>query len=236
MQSNVRLYLIPVPLGEEAGTDFVSPALVEIINRMKLFIVENERTARRHLRRMGFTGSFNELKMIVLDENSGAGVAQEALAAVLEAGEAGLMSEAGVPGIADPGEDLILLAHGKGVKIMPLPGPSSILLALMGSGLNGERFTFNGYLPVKQELRRKELRLLEQRAQSGNGAQLFIETPYRSQAMLLDILSVLNPDTMICIASNLGMPDEQILTQRVDDWKKKSPELNRRLCIFILDR
>jgi 16S rRNA (cytidine1402-2'-O)-methyltransferase len=236
MPTNARLYLIPVPLGEEASVEFVSPALVELINRLRLFVVENERTARRHLRKMGFTGSFDELKMIVLDENSGGGVAQEALSAILDGGEAGLMSEAGVPGIADPGEDLVLLAHGRGVKIVPVPGPSSILLALMASGLNGERFSFNGYLPVKQELRRKELRVLEQRAQSGHGAQLFIETPYRSQAMVLDILSVLNPATKLCIASNLGLSDEQVLTMRVEEWKKKSPELNRRLCIFILDK
>jgi 16S rRNA (cytidine1402-2'-O)-methyltransferase len=235
MDSKACLYLVPVPLGEEASSGYVSDSLLNLINRLKLYVVENERTARRHLRKMGFTGKFEEIEMLVLDEHSTSQQLAEILKAVVLAGEAGLMSEAGVPGIADPGEDLVWEAHRLGLIIFPIPGPSSILLALMASGLNGERFAFHGYLPVKPEQRKKELKFLEQRTRSGEGAQLFIETPYRSQTMLDDILQVISSNIRLCVASNLGLADENICSMHVSEWKKKPLALDKRLCIFILD-
>jgi 16S rRNA (cytidine1402-2'-O)-methyltransferase len=233
IDSQSKLYLIPVPLGEESSVDFVSESLLQLLNSLQLLVVENERTARRHLRKMGFKGAFDSLPMRVLDEHSSTAVVTEIAGMVIKAGISGLMSEAGVPGIADPGEELVREAHSLGIKVIPLPGPSSILMALMASGLNGEKFTFNGYLPVKPEARRKEIKTLEQI--SKGTAQIFIETPYRCQAMFADIMEVTNSSTRLCVASNIGLPDEHILTCTIAEWKKKPLILDKRLCIFILE-
>lgn len=235
MDQTFTLFLIPVPLGEDADHAWVSSSLVELINRLQFFVVENERTARRHLRKMGYTRNFDQVKMWVLDENSEPGRARTIFEEIRIHGEAGLMSEAGVPGIADPGEELVWEVQKMNGRLVPVPGPSSLLLALMASGLNGERFSFNGYLPVKSDQRKKELKQLESRSKNGNGAQLFIETPYRSQAMWNDLQLSLDPETKVCIASNIGMADELIQTRRMKEWKKKPPVLDKRLCIFILD-
>ena len=228
------LYLIPVPLAEETAAKSFTPYLVDTINSIKEYIVENEKTARKFLKLAGLTTPQSELLIHDYSKyNRDMGTAD--FFKGLQAGnDVGLMSEAGCPGIADPGAEIVDKAHRMGIKVVPLVGPSSILLALMASGFNGQSFTFHGYLPIDKVLRSKKIKELEVAAIKLDQTQLFIETPFRNNPMLEEILKTANPRTKLCIATDLTAPTEFVQTKTIADWQKKVPELHKRPTIFLL--
>ena len=230
------LYLMPTPLVSDQPSHFFGEVISEILPKIRLFLVEDERTARRNLRNMGFKGSFDTIRMMVLNEHSSMTVVPELIKAVTNHHIAALMSDAGLPAMADPGEELVLAAHKAGIRVIPLPGPSSIFLALIASGLNAEQFVFHGYLPVKENERTRRLKQLEQTARSTGYTQIFMETPYRNQQMVEGLIKALQPDTLLCIAADITSPSEEIRTMAVAEWKKKPPEVNRRLCVFLIGK
>jgi 16S rRNA (cytidine1402-2'-O)-methyltransferase len=225
--------LIPVTLG---GADFqyVIPENVLIITRaLRHFVTEDIRSARRYLRLIDKKFPIDESVFLELNEHTPAEEVTNMLDAAINGSDIGLMSEAGLPGIADPGALLIRAAHGRNIRVIPLSGPSSIILALISSGMNGQEFAFKGYLPARTEGRNKKLRETERKAMTGE-TQIFMETPYRSQAMFESIISVCQPETRLCIASDITLPQEFIRTKRISDWKKNIPDLNNRLVIFLI--
>jgi 16S rRNA (cytidine1402-2'-O)-methyltransferase len=228
------LYLIPVPLAEETAAQSFTPYLVDTINSIKEYIVENEKTARKFLKLAGLKTPQSELLIHDYSKyNRDMGTAD--FFKGLQAGnDVGLMSEAGCPGIADPGAEIVDKAHRMGIKVVPLVGPSSILLALMASGFNGQSFTFHGYLPIDKVLRSKKIKELEATAIKLDQTQLFIETPFRNNPMLEEILKIANPKTKLCIATDLTAPTEFVQTKTIAEWQKKVPELHKRPTIFLL--
>jgi 16S rRNA (cytidine1402-2'-O)-methyltransferase len=229
------LYLIPVTLGD----DIVSKALpldaVSIAQRLETFVVENEKTARRFLGAIKPLKPVRELQLLTLNEHTTEKELPALLAPLLEGKDVGLMSEAGCPGIADPGAQLAALAHKKGIRVAPLVGPSSILLSLMASGLDGQRFTFLGYIPSDKAARVQKLREIEQDSRKRRETQIFIETPYRNQHLLEDILATCNEESRLCIACNVSLDSELILTKRIADWKKTPlPDLHKKPTVFLL--
>lgn len=227
------LYLIPTPLGD-AGTPWLPAAERQQVLGLRHFVVEAEKTARHHLKALGVTTPIRELALTTLDEHTPA----EAVAALLEplrAGhDLGLVSEAGCPAVADPGAQLVALAHREGFAVRPLIGPSSILLALMASGANGQRFCFNGYLPVDSDARRRAIGELEQRSRTLDETQVFIETPYRNNALLAQLRETLAPSTRLAVACDLTLPSQTIVSQPVCDWPTPAPDLHKRPAIFVL--
>ncbi len=227
------LYLVPVTLG---GNDYlkVIPANVLSLTRsLRYFIVEDIRSARRYLRMIDREFPIDECRFMELNEHTGISEVENCLEPLLQGNNTGLMSEAGLPGIADPGAAVVAMAHSRNIRVVPLTGPSSILLALISSGLNGQNFTFNGYLPVKPAERYSKLRELERKAKEGY-AQIFMETPYRNRQMLETILEVCHPDTKLCIASEITLPGESIRTMKISYWESKIPDLNGKRVIFII--
>lgn len=228
------LYLIPTSLGETAFDRILPSYNTEIINQLRYFIVEDVRTARRFLKKVNAAIDIDSLTFFVLNQHT----SDEEIAGYLkpmgQGNDMGVISEAGCPAIADPGADVVAMAQQANYKVVPLVGPSSILLALMGSGFNGQSFAFSGYLPVQPADRVKAIKKLETRVYSENQSQLFIETPYRNMKMLQDILSTCQPATKLCIAADITLETEFIQTKSIRDWKKNSPDLNKRPCIFIL--
>lgn len=228
------LYLIPVPLADEAAAKSFTPYLVETINHIKEYIVENEKTARKFLKEAGLKTPQSEL----LIHDYGKYARDEGTAELfkgLQAGkDVGLMSEAGCPGIADPGAEIVEKAHRMNIKVVPLVGPSSILLALMASGFNGQSFVFHGYLPIDKADRSKKIRQLEGHAEQNKQTQIFIETPFRNNPMLEEILKTAHPKTRLCIACDLTAKTEFVQTKTIADWQKKVPELHKRPTIFLL--
>lgn len=228
------LYLIPTSLGE-TDLDRILPAYNnEIVNRLDFFIVEDVRTARRFLKKINPATDIDSKTFYVLNQHTRPEEIAGFLKPLSEGREVGVISEAGCPAIADPGADVVAIAQEKGFKVVPLVGPSSILLALMASGFNGQSFAFNGYLPVQLADRTKAIKRLENRAHSEKQSQIFIETPYRNMKMLEDILAVCQPATRLCIAADITLETEFIRTKTICDWKKQLPDLNKRPCIFIL--
>jgi 16S rRNA (cytidine1402-2'-O)-methyltransferase len=230
---NGKIFLIPVTLGGDDYNDVIPPKAVSITRGIRYFVVEEIRSARRYLRLIDKAFPINEAHFEILNEHTGDTDISQYLDPCLKGFDVGLMSEAGLPGIADPGARLIKIAHRRGIRVIPLSGPSSILMALIASGLNGQNFAFNGYLPVKQPDRESRLKELERIAGEGF-AQIFIETPYRSQKMLESILDTCNKERMLCIAANISFPTESIQTMSISDWKKNIPDLRDRLVVFIL--
>jgi len=231
-----HLYLIPTPLGEsgfEAGLPSVNHLILEKIDT---FIVEELRTARRFLRKAGYTKDFGSVTFHILNEHTADNEASDMLGEAIAGHPVGLLSEAGLPCVADPGNVIVRLAHSKGIKVIPLTGPSSIMLALMASGLNGQNFTFHGYLPVKPEERSRALRELESAASKNNQTQIFIETPYRNLQMLESIVKTCNSSLMLCIAADLTLQTEWIRCMSVGEWKKQKPEIHKRPAVFLLGR
>lgn len=228
------LYLIPSALGEIEGVNCLPADTLKIIRSLDNFIVEDERTARRFLKTCSLAKSIQELKLELLNEHT----ESKSLAALirpLEQGiDTGLLSDAGCPGIADPGAALVSIAHNKGIKVVPLTGPSSIVLALMGSGLNGQGFCFHGYLPKDQSSRKRKLQELERAALKGGQTQIFIETPYRNQNLLEDAFNCLAETTRFCIACDLSLPTEFLQTKTIAAWKKKKPDINKRPAVFLI--
>ena len=230
------LYMIPCPIGEVNDPYDVLPAANrEIIGSLDYFIVENIRSARRFLARAGAGKPIDSLRFGVLDEHTRPEEAEALLQPLLGGVSAGMISEAGVPGVADPGAMIAGLCHRHGVRVKPLVGPSSILLALMASGLNGQSFAVNGYLPVKPPERARALKFFERRARSDRQSQIFIEAPYRNMKLLEQILSVCSPETLLTVAADISSPAEYILTRSVGEWRSAPlPDIARRPAIFIL--
>lgn len=229
------LYLIPVPLGPSDPADSLTPGVLATIHPLGHFIVEQAKSARAFLKAVGTKRPLQELSLVELNEHTRSNQL-EALLAPLRAGhDVGLLSEAGCPAVADPGADLVALAQRENIRIVPLIGPSSLLLALMASGLNGQRFAFHGYLPAKDSERRKALGELELESQKRQQTQLFIETPYRNQAMFDAILQACRPATRLCVATELTQPGESVRTLSIAQWKKETPpDIERRPTVFLL--
>ncbi len=231
-----KLYLIPAPLGDDTPIEAVIPAgTLEHLRATRHFVVEELRTARRYLSKAGVGVPIDTLTFFELNEHTP--LEQDILPYLqpaLNGYSVGLISEAGVPAVADPGGRLVLLAHQYNIEVVPLTGPSSLLLALMASGLNGQRFAFAGYLPVKSPERQQALRGLEKRSATEQQTQLFIETPYRNEALLADILNACKPNTFLCIAADITQPTAFIKTMTVAAWKKTTPDIRKKPCIFLL--
>lgn len=235
-----KLYLIPTPIGEGEFSSFFPAFNAEIINEIDYYIVEELRTARRFLRYAGINKRIDELQFFELNEHTQGVELNEYLQPCLDGHHVGLMSEAGVPCVADPGNVAVAKAHQLGIEVVPLIGPSSIILALMGSGLNGQNFTFHGYLPVEPYDREKRLKSLEADAIKTGRTHLFIETPYRNRRMADSICKVCQPATRICIAAGLTTPEQFLKTQSVSKWRKHFEDernlLDKRPCIFLIGR
>ncbi len=230
------LYLVPVPLAENASAKSFTPYLADTINHIKEYIVENEKTARRFLKEAGLKIPQSELTIHDYGKHN-RDVNPNSFFTGLTAGhDVGLMSEAGCPGVADPGSEIVAEAHRRGIKVVPLVGPSSILLALMASGFNGQSFTFHGYLPIDKAERARKIKELESFTSRFNQTQLFIETPFRNNQMLEEILRSCTAKTRLCIACNLTAEDEFVQTKTIAEWKAKVPDLHKRPTIFILFR
>lgn len=227
------LYLIPVPIGDTEVSEVIPPKIVHTINSIRHYIVENERTARRMLIKMGITTAIDDLHFYLLNKHTEKNDLPGYIN-LLKENNVGLLSEAGVPAIADPGSDVVAMAHERDINVVPLVGPSSILMAMMASGLNGQNFAFVGYLPIKPHDKVKRLKQLEQRSKTENQSQIFMDTPFRNNQLLGDILNGCSPATRLCIASNISTPDAFIKTKSIAEWKKKKPELNKIPTIFIL--
>lgn len=230
------LYLIPSPLGDTPLEHVLPEATRRIAAGLSTFIVEHPKTARAFLKQVGTVLPLQQLTLLELNEHTPSSELEALLAPLLAGQDVGLISEAGCPAVADPGAELARLAHRQGIRVKPLVGPSSILLALMGSGLVGQRFAFHGYLPAKPEERAKALRDLERRAEKEDAAQAFIETPYRNRAMLETILAVCRDDTLLTLACDLTLDSEILLTRSLEHWRKAPPETDRRPCVFLLWR
>jgi len=228
-----KLYLIPSSLGAVSANNVIPAAIFKIISTIKYFIVEKPRTARRFLIELGIKPPFNNLTFLTLDKHTSQDELSRFLDPVSEA-NIGLLSEAGVPCVADPGSEIVRLAHSKNIDVIPLVGPSSILLALMASGLNGQSFAFTGYLPIRRNDRINKIKQLEKRSFNENQTQIFIETPYRNNQLFADIISSCSPVTLLSIATNLTMPDEQIRTMTISEWKRLNVDINKKPTVFIL--
>jgi 16S rRNA (cytidine1402-2'-O)-methyltransferase len=227
------LYLIPVPLAEEVAHKTFTPYLVDTINQIDTYIVENSKTARRFLKEAGLKTPQKDLIVHDYGKHNRTDLGQ--FFVELAAGkDVGLMSEAGCPGIADPGADIVAEAHKRGIKVVPLVGPSSILLALMASGFNGQSFAFWGYLPIDKEQRTKRIKDLDLSASRYKQTQIFIETPFRNNQLFEEVLKSCKPNTQICVASNLTGADEFIKTQSVYNWRKEEIDLHKQPTIFLL--
>lgn len=229
-----QLYLIPTTLGETELDIILPTGNSEIVSSIQYFIVENIRTSRRFLKKVNRELNIDELTFFELNQHTKPEEIALFLKPLKEGNNMGVISEAGCPAIADPGADVVALAHQQGITVVPLVGPSSILLSLMASGFNGQSFSFLGYLPVQQAERIKALKKMESRIYSENQTQIFIETPYRNMKMLEDILSGCQPNTKLCIAADITLETEFIKTKPVSAWKSQKPDLNKRPCIFLL--
>ncbi|MGO9446931.1 MAG: SAM-dependent methyltransferase [Thiobacillaceae bacterium] len=226
------LYLIPVPLGPVDAEQCMPPATLTIARQLDTYIVERAKTARLHLKAIGHPAPLQTLNILELNEHTKAADVAALLGPLEDGKDVGLMSEAGCPAVADPGAELVRAAHQKGISVVPLVGPSSILLALMASGLGGQRFCFHGYLPAKEPARTKKIRELEASAKKGASSQLFIETPYRSSAMLEALVAVLSPDTYISVSADLTLPGQFVRTLPARNWKGESASVRDRLVVF----
>ena len=230
---NGRIYLIPVTLGGDDFLKVIPEKVISLTRLLRYFIVEDIRSARRFLRLIDKEFPINDTVFFELNEHTDESDIVHYLDPVLKGSDTGLLSEAGLPGIADPGARIIALAHRKKITVTPLSGPSSIILALISSGLNGQNFTFNGYLPVKPAERSAKLRELEKKSREGF-TQIFMETPYRNQKMLESITTTCHNDTMLCIAADITLPTESIRTMKISEWKKDLPMLIDKLVIFVM--
>lgn len=231
---SAKIYLIPTTLGNSPVENVIPQYVVDIINQTNHYIVENIKTARRYLIKAGIKTKIDDLTFFELNKHTPVENYELFLNPIKENKNIGIISEAGTPGVADPGADIVSMAHRKNIPVVPLVGPSSILLSVMASGLNGQNFAFVGYIPVKKHERIKKLKELEKRSKLENQTQLFIETPYRNQHLLNDILTTCNPETMLCIAADITLESEFIKTKKIKDWRKGLPDLKKRPAIFLI--
>jgi len=228
-----KLYLIPAPLGDNPLSEILPQQVLDVACSLKCFVVEELRTARRFLSRYGLKGHIDELEFHELNEHTQAADV-EAMASLFDKTDVGLLSEAGLPAVADPGSALVALCHRKGIEVVPLVGPSSLMLALMASGLNGQSFAFRGYIPAKTDERRKALKALEKQSKSEVQSEIIIETPYRNDSLFADMLQVLSSGTRICVAADITLPSQFIRTASVAAWKKSGLVIGKRPCVFII--
>lgn len=226
------LYLIPVTLGESVET--LPDYTLRTASLLRVFIVEDIRSARRFLRAAGYTGDYSEIIFHVLNEHTAPEEIPGMLEQILNGTDTGLMSQAGAPCVADPGALIVSAAHSLNISVKPMVGPSSVLLALMASGFNGQNFMFHGYLPVKKNARIQKIREIETESYRRDQTQIFIEAPYRNMQLLNVLLQTCKDNTRLCIASDLTSPAENIKTQTVADWKKSLPEINKVPAVFLL--
>lgn len=228
-----KLYLIPSPLGDGAPSEVLPAPVLEFLPSLTCFVVEEVRTARRFLSAAGLKGHIQELEFHELNEHTTDKEVQELVKLFNDGRNVGLISEAGLPAVADPGARLVALCHRHGIDVVPFVGPSSLMMALMSSGLDGQSFSFVGYIPAKTEERRQALKTLEKR--SRGQSQILIETPYRNDSLFQDMLTVLSGETRLCIAANITCPDQFIRTLTVTEWKKqKDFSIGKRPCVFII--
>ena len=231
-----KLYLIPTTLGEMNPEDVLPQTVKRAIDFIDDYIVENEKTARKFIKSVHSEKVQASLVISTLNKHTETAEFNKMIQPCLQGKNIGLMSEAGCPGVADPGAVIVKIAHEKGIQVVPLVGPSSILLAMMGSGMNGQSFAFNGYLPIDKSEKKAALKNFEKLSQDKNQSQIFIETPYRNNKLLEDILATLQSSTHLCIATDLTLPTEFIKTYRVSDWKKTAVDLHNRPTIFIIHK
>lgn len=229
-----KLFLIPSPLGDNDPSQVLPSSVLSFLPTLHCFVVEEVRTARRFLSKAGLRGHIEELEFYTLNEHTTVGEV-ESYATLFEKGDVGLISEAGLPAVADPGAQLVALCHRKGIEVVPFVGPSSLMLALMASGLNGQSFAFRGYIPAKTQERRDALKTIEKQSATLNQSQILIETPYRNDSLFADMLSVLNPGTSLCVAADLTLETQYIKTQSISGWRKiKESPVGKRPCVFII--
>lgn len=231
-----KLYLIPTTLGDTEPLEVMPLSVKKVVEKINFFIVENEKSARRFIKKITPRKSQPSLKIFVLDKYAQDLEVNTYLDVCEQGIHVGLLSEAGVPAVADPGAKIVKLAHKKRIQVIPLVGPSSILLAMMASGMNGQNFAFNGYLPIDKSERKKAIKHLERLSKEKNQSQIFIETPYRNEKMFTDLKSTLNPETNLCIAVDITLPTEYIKTFLVRKWKLEKPDLHKRPAIFIIQK
>lgn len=229
-----KLYLIPTTLGDTEPLEVLPISVKQAIERINHFIVEHEKTARRFIKKIQPRKSQNALQLMTLNKFTDPMEIPLFLEPCDKGFDVGILSEAGSPAIADPGAEVVQLAHSRGIRVVPLVGPSSLLLGLMGSGLNGQRFAFHGYLPIEQADRKKAIKALERNSKELDQTQLFIETPYRNNKLLEDLVSTLSGQTQLCIATDLTLPSEYIVTKEVADWKGELPDLHKRPTLFLM--
>ncbi|MCK5815170.1 MAG: SAM-dependent methyltransferase [Flavobacteriaceae bacterium] len=236
MTEKGKLYLIPTTLGDNEPLEVLPYSVKLIIEELDHFIVENQKTARRFIKRIVPKKSQPSLVLKSIDKYAEAVDIQTYLDVCEEGISIGLLSEAGVPAIADPGSEVVKMAHEKNIKVVPLVGPSSIILAMMASGMNGQSFTFNGYLPIDSSERKRTLKQLEKLSFDKNQSQIFIETPFRNGKMLDDLKAALSPGTSLCVATDITLISEYIRTLTIQQWKKERPDLHKRPTIFIIHK
>lgn len=234
MMDKGKLYLIPSPLGDNDPSEVIPSPVLESLAGFRTFVVEEVRTARRYLSRAGLKGKIGELEFYELNEHTDNATIEGYLRLFDNGNNVALISEAGLPAVADPGAQLVALAHSHGIEVVPAVGPSSLMLALMASGLNGQSFAFCGYIPAKSDERRNRLRTLEKISGQLRQTQILIETPYRNDSLFADILSVCAPSTRVCVAANITMPDAFIRTMKVAQWKKEGLIIGKRPCVFLI--
>lgn len=231
-----QIYLIPTKLGDSDYTSVFPELNKKIILSIKSFIIEDLRSSRRFLKSIKYPGNFDDVKFYTLNEHTQEEDTTEYLEAIFKGENIALLSDAGMPCIADPGNIIVQRAHRDNIRVIPLIGPSSIFLALAASGFNGQQFCFHGYLPIKENERIKKLKELEKHSLLNSQTQLFIETPYRNQKIFESIIKVCNADTMLCIACDLTLESEYIKTKTVSEWRKQNPPIQKRPAVFLLSR
>ncbi|WMI65569.1 SAM-dependent methyltransferase [Aestuariibaculum sp. YM273] len=236
MNTKGVLYLIPTTLGDNDPMDVLPAFVKRVIEQTDTFIVENDKTARRFIKKITPEKSQPSLNMFHLNKHTDPADLPTFIEPCLNGTNVGLLSEAGCPGVADPGADIVSLAHRNNIKVVPLVGPSSILMSVMASGMNGQSFAFNGYLPIDKGERKSEIKRLERLSFDYNQSQLFIETPYRNNKMLEDLCNVLDRNTQICVACDITLDTEFIKTQSAASWKKNIVDLHKRPTIFIIHK
>lgn len=231
-----KLYLIPTTLGENEPLEVMPLSVKKVIEEVDYFIVENEKSARRFIKKITPKKPQPSLKIMMLDKYAEEVETRKYLDVCKEGFSVGLLSEAGVPAIADPGASIVKLAHEKNIQVVPLVGPSSILMAMMASGMNGQNFAFNGYLPIDKSDRKRAIKELERLSKDKGQSQIFIETPYRNEKMLTDLKATLTPTTQLCIAADISLSSEYIKTLSIKEWKSAKPDLHKRPAIFIIHK
>lgn len=230
------LYLIPTVLADGTADKVISPQVIETVQHLQYFIVENLRTARRYVKNICPELVIEELTFVQVDKDATLAQVQASLKPLLDEGkDAGIISEAGCPGVADPGAELVKFAHQKSIRVVPFAGPSAILLSLMASGFNGQQFAFHGYLPIEKRDRIQAIRNLEKEMQQRNQTQIFMETPYRNNKLLEDMVQTLHPETRLCIAASITSPEHEFIqTKTIQQWRSQLPYLHKQPAVFLL--